>query len=106
MKENKNYIYWLVVIAGCGLIGTSLGLGVNVPGLYFSPIANDFGIGRGSVSATLTVYNLVQAFTGLIAPASLRRFGLRKLVIFGLGKRHFAQKTIPTKVFSVCLAEN
>lgn len=83
MKENKNYIYWLVVIAGCGLIGTSLGLGVNVAGLYFSPIANDFGIGRGSVSATLTVYNLVQAFTGLIAPASLRRFGLRKLVIFG-----------------------
>ncbi len=83
MKENKNYIYWLVVIAGCGLIGTCLGLGVNVAGLFFSPIAKDFNVGRGSVSATLMVYNLIQAFTGLAAPASLRRFGLKKMVIFG-----------------------
>ena len=83
MKENKNYIYWLVVIAGCGMIGTCLGLGVNVAGLFFSPIAKDFNVGRGSVSATLMVYNLIQAFTGLAAPASLRRFGLKKMVIYG-----------------------
>ena len=83
MKENKSPVYWLVVIAGCGLIGTCLGLGVNVAGLFFSPIASDFGVGRGSVSATLTVYNLVQAFTGLSAPAALRRFGLKKMVIAG-----------------------
>ncbi|MBR4163514.1 MAG: MFS transporter [Solobacterium sp.] len=83
MKDNKKSVYWFIVIAGCGLIGTCLGLGVNVAGLYFSPIANDFGIGRGSVSATLTVYNLVQAFTGLAAPEALRRFGLKKMVILG-----------------------
>lgn len=83
MKENRKYLYGMVVIAGCGLIGTSLGLGVNVAGLYFSPIAKEFGVGRGSVSATLTVYNLIQAFTGLTAPAFLRRFGLKKPVIFG-----------------------
>lgn len=97
MKENRNMIYWLVVIAGCGLIGTSLGLGVNVAGLFFSPIANDFGVGRGSVSATLTVYNLVQAFTGLIAPASLRRFGLKKMVIAGT-----VIQTAATFLLSVC----
>ena len=97
MKENRNMIYWLVVIAGCGLIGTSLGLGVNVAGLFFSPIANDFGVGRGSVSATLTVYNLVQAFTGLIAPASLRRFGLKKIVIAGT-----VIQTAATFLLSVC----
>ena len=62
MKENKSLLYWMVVIAGCGLISTSIGLGVNVSGLFFGPIASDFGVGRGSVSATLTVYNLVQAF--------------------------------------------
>lgn len=83
MKENKNPVYWFVVIAGCGLIGTCLGLGVNVAGLFFGPIAADFGVGRGSVSATLTVYNLIQAFTGLSAPAALRRFGLKKMVIVG-----------------------
>lgn len=83
MKDNKNYIYWFVVIAACGMIGSSIGLGVNVAGLFFSPVANDFGIGRGSVSATLMVYNIVQALTGLLSPFSLRMLGLKKLVIIG-----------------------
>ena len=97
MKENKNYIYWFVVIAGCGLIGSSIGLGVNVAGLFFSPIASDFGIGRGSVSATLMVYNLIQAFTGLISPFSLRMFGLKKLVIAGT-----ILQTVSTFMLSMC----
>ncbi|MBR3343576.1 MAG: MFS transporter [Solobacterium sp.] len=83
MKENKSLLYWMVVIAGCGLISTSIGLGVNVSGLFFGPIASDFGVGRGSVSATLTVYNLVQAFSGLSAPTLLRRFSLKQMVITG-----------------------
>lgn len=83
MKENKSFLYWMVVIAGCGLISTSIGLGINVAGLFFSPIAAEFGVGRGSVSATLTVYNLVMAFTGLSAPTLLRRFSLKQMVLFG-----------------------
>lgn len=83
MKENKNLLYWMVVIAGCGLIGTTIGLGINVAGLFFSPIASDFGVGRGSVSATLTVYNLVQAFTALLAPKLLRRFTFKQMAVAG-----------------------
>ncbi len=73
----------MVVIAGCGLIGTTIGLGINVAGLFFSPVASDFGVGRGSVSATLTVYNLVQAFTALIAPKLLRRFSFKQMAVTG-----------------------
>lgn len=73
----------MVVIAGCGLIGTTIGLGINVAGLFFSPIASEFGVGRGSVSATLTVYNLVQAFTALVAPKLLRRFTIKQMAITG-----------------------
>ncbi|MDO5122787.1 MAG: hypothetical protein Q4D46_11975, partial [Erysipelotrichaceae bacterium] len=83
MEKNKSVLYWMVVIAGCGLISTSVGLGINVAGLFFSPIAADFGVGRGSVSATLTVYNLVMAFTGLAAPTLLRRFSLKQMVLVG-----------------------
>lgn len=83
IEKNKSVLYWMVVIAGCGLISTSVGLGINVAGLFFSPIAADFGVGRGSVSATLTVYNLVMAFTGLAAPTLLRRFSLKQMVLVG-----------------------
>ena len=81
-KETKS-IYWLVVLAGCGLVGTCLGLCVNVAGLFFTPIASEFSIGRGGVSSTLTVYNLVHAFTGLLAAKTVLRFGFRRTVLFG-----------------------
>ena len=83
MKPKSDRVYRLVVIAGCGLIGTCLGLGVNVAGLFFSPIATEFGVGRGSVAATLTVYNLVVAFTGMAAAGFVNRFGLKNTVLGG-----------------------
>ncbi len=73
----------MVVLAGCGLIGTCLGLGTNVAGLFFTPVANEFSVGRGSVAATLTVYNLVHAFTGMAAPRLVLKNGLKKMVYIG-----------------------
>ncbi|MBR4470008.1 MAG: MFS transporter [Erysipelotrichaceae bacterium] len=79
-KIGKEYIY--PVIAGCGLIGTCLGICVNVAGLFFTPIAADLSIGRGSVSMTLTIYNLMQGLIGIIAARYLERYGMKKMVIF------------------------
>ena len=55
----------MVLVAMCGLIATALGMLTNVAGLFFTPIADDFGIGRGSVSLGLTICNLVFAVGGL-----------------------------------------
>ena len=65
MQESIKKEYLFPVIAGCGLIGTCLGICVNISGNFFSPIASEFGIGRGSAALTLTVYNLVQALSGM-----------------------------------------
>ena len=97
MKKESNSIYWMVVIAGCGLIGTCLGLCTNVAGLFFSPIAADFGIGRGSVAMTLTVYNLIHAFSGMLAARTVLRFGFKKIVIFGT-----ALQVAATFLLSLC----
>ncbi|MCR5795015.1 MAG: MFS transporter [Solobacterium sp.] len=83
MDRQKQSIYWMVVFAGCGLIGTCLGLGANVAGLFFTPIADEFGAGRGLVASTLTVYNLVHAFAGMTAPRFLTKYGLRKTALAG-----------------------
>lgn len=82
-KNMRPMTHLLVLIAGCGLIGTCLGLGINVAGLFFTSIADDLQCGMGSASATLTIYNLMHAFTGMIAPTVLERFGLKKTVYFG-----------------------
>ena len=71
------------VIAGCGLVGTCYGMGINISGNFFTPVAETFGIGRGDAAMTLTVYNLVFAFCGLLAPWFHRTFRFRYLMIFG-----------------------
>lgn len=83
MKKESNRIYWLVVIAGCGLIGSCLGLGVNVAGLFFNSVAADFDVGRGTVAASLTIYNLVHAFAGMLAARVMMRWGFKKTALFG-----------------------
>ena len=73
--------YLLILIAMCGLLGTSVGLSTNVAGIFFSPVAEDFGILKGSVSMTLTICNLVFAFSGLLAAKIINEKTFRPILI-------------------------
>lgn len=75
--------YLLVLIAICGMAAASMGMLTNVSGLFFSPIAEELGVGRGSVSMTLTISNLVFAVGGMWAAKYLRSTNFRKLMIIG-----------------------
>ena len=81
MKISIKHI--LVLIGMCGLVATSVGLITNVSGLFFTPISEDFGILKGSVSLTLTISNIVFALGGLTAPKLLKESRLKQLLIFG-----------------------
>ena len=85
MEQNERIplTHILPVIAGCGLIGTCLGIGVNISGNFFTPIADSFGIGRGAAAATLTVYNLVFAVSAVFAPRFHKRIPFRLLLVIG-----------------------
>ena len=75
--------YLLILIAMSGLIATSVGLPTNVAGLFFTPVAEEFGILKGSVSMTLTICNIVFALGGLVAPKLLKEEKLKVLLIAG-----------------------
>ncbi|MBR3277254.1 MAG: MFS transporter [Eubacterium sp.] len=78
---NKKYI--MVIAAGSGMICSCLAMGMNLPGLFFSPIAAELGTGRGNVAMTGTIFNILLAVFGLMVPAILNRLGLRKTVLMG-----------------------
>ena len=75
--------YLLILIAMSGMIATAVGLPTNVAGLFFTPIADEFGILKGSVSMTLTICNLVFAVGGMAAPKLLKEERLKVLLIAG-----------------------
>ena len=59
-----------VLLAMRGMIATSLGILTNAAGLFFFPVAEDFGIGIGNVSLTLTIRSLIYAASGMAVPRS------------------------------------
>ena len=81
MKISGRYL--LILIGMCGLLATGVGLCTNVAGLFFTPIAEDFGVLRGSVSMTLTICNLVFAAGGMFTPRLVHENNFRFLLILG-----------------------
>ena len=73
--------YLLVLIAVCGMTAAGLGMLTNVSGLFFTPISEEMHVGRGSVSMTLTISNLISAVGGIIAAKHVRGTNLRKVMI-------------------------
>lgn len=57
-----------VLASMCGVLAATVGLVTNVSGLFFSPIAEEFGILKGSASLMLTICNISFAVGGLLAP--------------------------------------
>ena len=78
---NRKYI--MVIAAGSGMICSCLAMGMNLAGLFFSPIAAELGTGRGNVAMTGTIFNMLLAIFGLLVPAILHKLGLRKTVLTG-----------------------
>lgn len=79
MKEIKGK-YLLVLIAMCGVIGASLGMTTNVTGIYITPVAEAFGVGKGAVSMTLTICNIVYSVGGILAARIISKDSYKRVV--------------------------
>lgn len=83
MNKKMNIQYIMIIIAGCGLVASGVGLVTNVAGLFFTPIANDFNILKGEVSLTLTISNIVYAFAGMVTPRIFYRRNFKFILFIG-----------------------
>ena len=83
MKMTSRHI--LVLVAMCGLIASGIGLVTNVSGLFFTPVADEFGILKGSASLMLTICNISLAIGGTILPRILNEKTLKPLLIGSTG---------------------
>ena len=79
MTRKSNYI--MVVLACCGMVGITLGICVNSAGVFFTPLADEMGVGRGDAAMTLTIYNIVLAVAGLFTPWMLQHLGFKRCAV-------------------------
>lgn len=71
----------VVLIAMCGLIASGIGLVTNVAGLFFTPIAEEFGILKGQASLMLTICNITLAIGGMFVPRIVGEKTVRPVMI-------------------------
>ena len=76
--------YLVVVIAMCGLAAATVGLTTNVAGLFFTPMAEEFGVMQGTASLTLTISNICVALGGLATRRLTKLVPLRVLLTAGV----------------------
>ena len=73
----------IVLIALCAAVASSIGLTVNIAGLFITPMSEALGVGRGSVSLTMTINNLVSAVGGMLFPKLVGEKNFKKFMTTG-----------------------
>lgn len=76
--------HWLVLAAIMMMCGSSIGLIVNSNGVFYTPMATDLGILRGTVSLHGTFVSMATAFASLTVSSVVDRFGWKKTLFFGV----------------------
>ena len=84
--ENPAYSkkHWFVLVAIMMMCGSSIGLIVNSNGVFYTPMAEDLGLLRGTVSMHGTFLSMATAFSSLTVAPVIERFGWKKTLFFGV----------------------
>lgn len=79
MSKKTSYAWWVFI--GCCLISMiGFGLIVNTIGLFFTPLAQDFHVGRGNISLMTTLQNVAAAISLVLAGKIMSQTNLRWLL--------------------------
>lgn len=80
MKERR---YWIVVIALCGLIASSVGICINSTGVFYEPVSTDLGIKQGAFSMYETLSVFVGALSAIFIPNRMNEKNMKKYILTG-----------------------
>ncbi|HZK22992.1 MAG TPA: MFS transporter [Atopostipes sp.] len=80
MNKNKP---WIILLLTSLMVGGSMGLVMNLSGIYYTPMANDLGVLLGSVSLHGTFLSFSLAFASLTIPKVFEKLGLKKMLLIG-----------------------
>lgn len=84
MMTNKSIKYWLVSISCCGLAGASIGVSINISGVFYESVANALGILKGDFAMHMTIFSVVTAIISLFIPRIIEKVNYKLLLLIGI----------------------
>ena len=82
--KNRSYWHILTLIACCCMSLSTLGLAMNCVGVFYSPMAADIGVGRGTVAMFATICTLMNGFAAPLFRRAIQRFPVRLVLSSGI----------------------
>lgn len=81
--KNRSIYHWLIVAACCGMAISSIGIVTNCMGVFYKPVSEALGVGRGSVALFNTIVHLTTGFTTPIVANLMRKLPLKPILLTG-----------------------
>lgn len=78
MKKKNNLA---VLISCCLVIASSVGILVNAAGVFFTPVSEELGVGKGAISLTLTISNIAFAIGGMFTVKCIHERNFKKMLL-------------------------
>ena len=81
--KNRSVYHWLIVAACCGLAISSIGIVTNCMGVFYKPVSEALGVGRGSVALFNTIVHLSTGFATPVVANLMRKGPLKPILLAG-----------------------
>ena len=83
-QQAKSIKHWLVLAISCGMSASSIGLTMNVIGVFYTPVAQDLDVYVGTFAMHATLSSIALAVVSLFFTPLLYRFGWKKILTTGV----------------------
>lgn len=84
MKSLKNRYHWVLFIACCLLATSSIGICINSVGIFYTPVSEFLGVGRGTFAFHTTLSSLAIGFCAPVIARMMRRYSAKLIAVGGV----------------------
>ncbi len=81
-KMNRDQLWTLIRCCTC--TGCSLGIVTNCVGIFYTPLSESLGTGRGQIAIMATIFSIASAFAGQLVARLLKRVHIRIIMTSGV----------------------
>lgn len=83
-SRSKSMKHWLVLATACAMSASSIGLNLNVIGVFYTPVSQSLGVLRGTFAMHATIASVALAITSLYFSLLLNKFGWKPVITSGI----------------------